>query len=198
VWIVGGIVLFLCLIVTVIAAVRFLPDLLGGEAEEAPTTTPAPPTTTPAPPTATPTVPPSPTLTNTLTSEMPTATPPMTPSVALPAFAAQVSLVPSAPQVHPDELLTVTVTLFNTGGVALGNLHYELLGWEPAFVPVTDVSTPHDVEVPPDGNDQAVFVLRAVQPGIVELHSNVTFETRTDLPTVESVESPPSVVAVAQ
>jgi hypothetical protein len=184
----AAIAVFVCVAVLVVAAIAFGPRLLGSKEES--TATPTPLTTEP------PTVEAPPTETLTPTSE---ATPAPTPTV-IPTFDAQVTIAASATELQIGDPLTVTVTVINTGQVTFGNLRYQLLGgWEPVLGAPTGAAADHEVDVPPAGNDTATFVLEATQPGTVQIHANVTVDTREDSPTTRPVSSEYIVeVSVAQ
>lgn len=168
-----AVVVFICVAILVVAAIKFAPGLLSSQAE---------PTTT-LTPTALPTVEPTPTETIT------PAPSPSTPEAPL-TFDAQVVITASATELQIDAPLAVTVTITNTGQIAFGNLRYQLLGeWEPFFTASTDAIADHPVDVPPAGSDTAIFVLTAMQPGTAQIHANVTVDTREDSPATRPVSS---------
>lgn len=185
-WWVGGIAVFLCVATLVVTAVVLGPKILGTEKEPTVTPTPtiAPPTEPPA--TETPTaIPP----TDIPPTEVPTATP-ITETVTTSAFDAQIGISPSATELRVGELLTVTVTVINSGQVTFGDLRYQLLGeLEPYLRVTTDAVVEHALEVAPDQSDVATFVLEAAQPGAARLQVNVTVKTREDPPSVKPVPS---------
>jgi hypothetical protein len=199
---VGGIVVFLCLAVLVVAAIAFGPKLIAGRqtpsatptAVETPTGpveatlvtgTPAPESATATPPTETP------------PAETPTGPPP-TESPEPPPFAAQVGIAASAADLQAGDLVTVTVTITNTGQATFGNLRYQLLGaWEPYLEATAGTLAEHATEAGPGQSDSAVFVLQATQGGTATLQANVTLEI-ADPPRLEGVLSAVVEVTVAE
>ncbi len=171
-WPVVGIGVFLCLAVLVVVAIKFGPDLLGdGEeptatptstATKAPTETPSPETPTELPPTETPT----------------------------PAFDAQIGITLFTDTVRIGSPLTVTITITNTGGIPLSNLHYQLVGeWAPYLELTADEVVEHEGDIPPGTFDGATFVLRAAQEGEATLQAYVLMDVHTDPPSTESLLS---------
>jgi len=186
---------FLCLVALVVIAVFVVPKIIGGEEKPAaPPTVTAPPTDTPAmeatttaPPTDTPTVeattaaPPTEAPTAEVTAappppETPTveASPTVTPTLA---FDARVGIIPSTFQLQQGDLLTITVTITNTGNVSFGLLRFQLLGeWTPYLAPLTEGVVGHEESVEPGASAMATFVLEAVRPGTATFQANVTME----------------------
>ena len=171
-WWVGGIVVFLCIVVLVVTGLKFGPDLLGGTEEPTATSTPtATKTPTETPPPETPTAPP------------PTETP-------TPAFDAQIGTILFTGTVRTGDLFTVTVTLTNTGDFTLSNLRYQLVGeWAPYLELAADEVVEHEGDVPPGTSDEAAFVLRAAQEGEATFQAYVLMDVRTDPPSAESLLS---------
>jgi hypothetical protein len=125
----------------------------------------------------------------TSTPEPPTATPTPAASPAA-AFGAHVTIAASAPQVQTGGLLSVTVTITNTGQVTFGSLRYQLLGeWNPFLGAPTGAAVGHEVDVPPGGSDTATFILEATQPGTAQLYADVTVETHEEPPSTKPVSS---------
>ena len=118
-----------------------------------------------------------------------TTTPPPTEEPSPPAFDAQVAIVSSAPELRVSELLTVTVTITNTGQVPFGNLHYRLRDWQPFIAPIPGPEMIHDMDVHPGESDTATFTLEATQVGVVQIFATVTVETREEPPSVKPVSS---------
>lgn len=195
IWWVGGIAAFICVVAFVVTAIVFGPGLLRGTEEptatpvpvEAPTmealpietpTTETPPTEPPATEIPTEAVPEAP------ATEAPTATPLAEPTPTesappppSPPPLAEVSIVPSAPELRVGELLTVTITIANIGKVPFGNLRCQLLGqWETFLKEVSPrvVVLPELVE--PETSKATTFVLEAIQVGTATLQVAVTME----------------------
>lgn len=171
----GTIVASLCIIALIVTAIVFGPKLLGGEEEPVAT-----PTATEALAEELPT--------ESATTEATTAPPPTetraTEEPPSPGFDAQVAITPSAPQLPVGELLTITVTITNTGQVPFGNLRYQLVGWEPFFMPVAEPVTVHsEIDVPRGESDTATFQMEAAQVGTAQIHATVA---------VDAKEGPPS------
>ncbi len=173
-WGVGITAALICIAIFIVTAMTFGPKLVGRDGgEEAATVTPTPvesPTAeaTPTEPAATP-------------SPEPTQTP---------AFDAQVVIAVSAVELQPGSVLTVTVTITNTGQVTFGNLRYQLLGeWEPFLGAPTGAAVSHEVDVPPGGSDTATFLLEAMQPGAARLYADVTVDTREDPSSTRPISS---------
>ncbi|MFQ6100341.1 MAG: hypothetical protein ACE5OS_03795 [Anaerolineae bacterium] len=182
---VGGIIAFLCVAAIVVAAVSIVPKYIrGGEESTAlprPSESPteAPPTT--SPPTEAP------------SAESPAETPPPV------AFDAQVAITPSATELRVGELLTVTVTITNTGQVAFGNLRYQLVGeWKPylELAAGSEETVRHEENVAPQETNVATFALRTTQGGKATLQAYVLMDARTDPPSTESRLSETLVVLV--
>ncbi len=171
----GIIVAFLC-IALIVTAIAFGPKIFGGEKE----------------PAATPTVIESPTV-ETVPTEPPTAkattAPPPTKEPPPPAFDAQVAIVSSTPELRVGELLTVTVTITNTGQVPFGNLRYRLRDWQPFLAPIPGPEMIHEMDVHPGESDTATFRLEATQVGVAQIFATVTVETREEQPSVKPVSS---------
>lgn len=173
----------LCVVALVVTAKVFGPKLLGGEEEPTATAMPAASPTVEAPLTQAPTA--EPTATSTL--EAPLA----------PAFDAQVVIVASAAELQVGDILTITVTITNTGQVTFGNLRYQLLGeWEPFLGAPTGAVLGHEVDVPPGGSNTATFILEATQIGTAQLYADVTVDTREDTPSTKPI-SPEYIVEVS-
>ena len=194
IWWAGGIAAFVCVAALVVTAILLGPKLLGG-AEE-PTAAPVPvasltveaspiePPATEAP-TATPTAKPTPTE---------TATPPP-PKPPL----AEVSIVPSAPELHVGGLLTVTVTVTNTGEMPFDNLHCQLLGeWEPFLKKMTPTVVILPESIGPGISRTTTFVLEAIQVGTASLEIAVTMETPGQPPVPGGASSESITVSVFQ
>ncbi len=204
IWWVGGVAAFACVAALVVTAIMLGPKLLGGTeeptatplpvesltVEASPTETPtaeAPPTEPPATeaPTATPTAGPTPTET----------APPPPPKPPL----AEVSIVPSAPELQVGGLLTVTVTVTNTGEMPFGNLHCQLLGqWEPFLKEVAPTVVILPELVGPGISRTATFVLEAMQVGTGTLQAAVTMETPGQPPYPGGASSESITVSVVQ
>jgi hypothetical protein len=186
-WGVGVMVTFLCIVAFLAIVVVFGPKFFG--TEEEPTATPTPtqwPTVAATPTAIPPTQPPA--------TETPTAIPPTatstTEEIPPSAFDAQVAIIPPVTELRGGDLLTVTVTVVNTGQVTFGNLRYQLLGeWEPALRLVTDPVVEHELDVAVAGSDTATFVLEAMQSGTARLQANVTVKTREEPPAVKPISS---------
>lgn len=179
----GGIVAFLC-IVAIVAAAWFAFKYLGGEEPPTPTPTTAPTTEslpTEPPPTATPTLlPPPPTLSPEPTTEV-------SPTLN---FDAQVSIAASAPELRVGEILTVTVTVTNTGDVPFGNLSYRLRDWQPFLAPIPPgPEALHEIDIPPGESHTVTFRLEAAQVGATQLFATVTVETREEQPATKPISS---------
>jgi hypothetical protein len=171
------------------------PKIFG--AGEEPTATPMPPSptaeavATTIPPTEPPaTIPPTPAPpTEVPPPEAPAATP-TAEAPSTPVFNAQVSISPSANELRVGDMLTITVTVVNSGEVTFGNLRYQLLGeWQPYLRVTTSEVVEHESDVVPGQSDAATFVLEATQPGIARPQANVTVKTREDPPAIKPVPS---------
>ena len=181
----GGIVAFLC-IVAIIAAAWFALKHLGGEETPIPTTAPtvestAKPSPTVPPPTATPTLlPPPPPLSPEPTTEV---------SSTL-SFDAQVGIAASAPELRVGEVLTVTVTITNTGNVPFDHLRYQLVGeWEQFFTVIAEPATEHEIEVLNGESQTVTFELKAIQTGVIQFHADVTVDTQEEPPVTKPISS---------
>jgi hypothetical protein len=137
--------------------------------------------------------------TETPTSESPI---PMPTSEVLPppSFDAQIGIAASAPELQPGDLVTITITITNTGQAPFGSMRYQVLGeWEPYLKATADLAAEHELDVAPGGSDMANFVLEAAQAGTARLQANVTMKTRGELPSLKAVSSEGSVeIAVNQ
>ena len=176
----GGIIAFLC-IVALIAAAWFALKHLGGEETPIPTIAP----TTEAPTTA----PPLPTDTSSPPPPPPTTSPQPVSTELPPAFDAQVSIAASAPELRVGEILTVTITVINTGDVPFGHLRYQLVGeWKQHLEPAmeTEETMIHEGPVLPDESAMATFVLRAIREGEIRLEAYVMMDAHTAPPSGES------------
>jgi hypothetical protein len=196
----------LCIIVTIVVVG---PKIFGDKKEPVASLTPVETPTvaataieaaTAAPlPTATSTTEPLPTATST-TEPLPTATPttePLPTAAPAPVFDAQVTIASSALQLRTDDLLTITVTITNTGNVPFGLLRFQLLEeWSPYLNLLTEDVVDHDANVDPGAPVTATFVLKATQPGTATLKANVTMETRTDPPRTERQSSDPVTITI--
>jgi len=161
-----GLAAFLCLVITVVVAVLFLPKLLGEEptpTEEA---------------TSVSEMTPSPTITLTV-APTPTETPTATPERTREDFQATVAIEANSTSLQVGDLLTVTVTVTNTGLVEFGNLHYQLLEeLEPYLRATAGVVRSYEPNVPPGQSHTAIFVLEAQEAGTINIRANVTMEVR--------------------
>jgi hypothetical protein len=200
VWWGGGTIAFLCIVALVVTAALLGSKFLSTEEEPAPPPTPTqwlPVEATP--PAAPPTEPPA---TGTPTAVPPTEIPPAeapTEAPPPPAFGAQVGIVPSTTELRAGELLTVTVTVANTGQVTFGALRYQLLGeWEPYLRATAGAAVEHEPDVMPGQSDTATFVLEAAQAGTARLQANVTMKTREEPPSLEPASSEHVEVSVIQ
>jgi len=174
---VGGIIAFLCIVAIVVAAMFLVPKYIGGEETPILTPTDEPSPTAPSPPTDTP-LPPPPT-------EAPPATEP-SPS----AFGAQVTIAASATELRVGEILTVTVTITNTGDVPFGHLRYQLVGeWEQFFTVIAEPVTEHEMEIINGESHTVTFELEAIQTGGVQFHADVTVDTREEPPVTKPISS---------
>ena len=172
----GIIVASFCAIALIVTAIAFGPKLLGGEEEPAATPTAIESPTGETVPTETP------------TAEATTAPPP-TEEPPPPAFGAQVTISTSAHELHVSELLTVTITITNTGQVPFGNLRYRLRDWQPFLAPIPEPEMIHEMDVHPAESDTAIFTLEATQVGTAQIFATVTVETREEPPSVRPVSS---------
>lgn len=187
-WGVAGLAAVICIAVTIVAAVLIAQQYIGGEEEPttpAPTETPTSEATpSPVPPTETPTVAP--------TSTAPTETPPT------PTFDAQIGITASATELQVGDMLTVTVTVTNTGEVEFGNLRYQLLGeLEPYLRATAGVVMSHEPNVPPGQSHTAIFVLEAQETGMANIRANVTMEVRITPPSTDFLLSEPLEVSIS-
>ncbi len=189
VWWGGCAVVILCIVLAV-AAVFVVPRIIGDREE--PSATPVPTTEIPTDtPTGAPTAAPTETPT-----EAPTAasTEALTPS----AFDAQVGISASATELQVGDLLTITVTLTNTGAAPIGMPRFQLLGeWTPYLGLLMDSVVHHELDVTPGASDTATFVLEAVEPGTVILRANVTMEAH-EPPRWESRSSDEISISITQ
>lgn len=174
VWVLGALVLLLC-IVGLGLGVFYLGPKLGLRLpwrEEA--------TATPAA-TETPTV---------AAAEVPqpTETPPPAPAGDVGSFAAQVTISLPGDPVSVGSKLPVTVTVSNTGGVAFGELRYQLFGEWGNILGVTPEIVAPQVQLEPGQSDSAVFELEAREAGQVNIRANVTVKISgtTDVRAVNS------------
>lgn len=161
VWVVGALVLLLCIVGLGVGVFYLGPKLgLPLPSRETPTATPAA--------TATPTV---------MAAEVaqPTDTPAPAP-VDVGSFGAQALISASSNVASPGSILTVTVTINNTGGVSLSELRYQLLGEWGNILGVTPDIVAREVELEPGQSDSAVFELEAREAGQVSLRANVTMK----------------------
>ena len=97
------------------------------------------------------------------------------------------------------ELLTVTITITNTGQAPFGNLRYQLVGeWKPHLELAAEMeeTMKHEEDVPPDETSVATFVLRAIQEGEATLQAYVLMDARAEPPSTESRLSETLVVPV--
>lgn len=207
----GGIGALICVAVLGIAAVFVVPRLIGEEEPGVgwvlmtdepsstlvtptvsteptalPSPSPLPTSTTISSVTESPT--PTPTSTPTPTPLPPTETPSPEPLLAvLPEAVVAIAL--SDDSLEIGDLLTVTVTLTNTGEVGFGRVRCQLVGeWS---IQLEEVETPGVLipgEFEPGEMRSIVFVLRAVNPGVARIQASVT---------MEAVGGPPSSVGGA-
>lgn len=189
---VGGAGALVCVAVLGIAAVFAIPRLIGKEEPSAawvvvtdePSASKSPavsaeltaaPSSSPLPTSTTiSSVTESPTPTHTLPP--PTETPSPEPLPAAPPEAA-VGIALSADSLEVSDLLTVTVTITNTGEVGFGRVRCQLVGeWslQLEVVEKPDVLIPGEFE--PGEMRAIVFVLRAVNPGGARIQAGVTME----------------------
>ncbi len=206
----GGVLLLACVVLMLVTMITWLrqgklpfigdndprhttvltatPDL------DTPTLTPSSTITPPAlPPVSAPTstlAPPTVTLTATLPSPTPTltltATTPVTP---VSEADARVELVASTQAVRIGESATFTVTLINTGEVALGRLRYSLEGpWDDLLV-ASETVGPLVIEQPgplePGAEQVVVFRLEGKRIGVTRLWAGVTFAVEWATPRLD-------------
>ena len=120
-------------------------------------------------------------------SPLATSTPAAGPS---PGFDAQVRVSASAAELPIGDLVTITVTVTNTGRVAFGSMRYQLLGeWEPYLGMTTGAVVEHELDVAPGHGDTATFALEAAQAGVATLQANVTVKTREEPPSIKPLLS---------
>lgn len=163
-----------------IASPTALPTETPTVAATAPTWTPTPSSTATAPPP-----------TETLEATAPTVSPEL-------VFGAMVSAAVStgAGEVAVGDLITVTVTVTNTGGLSFVITGYQLVGQVAPFLELMEQSEPSGLVIDPGGADWATFVLSAKNAGEVGPRVIVTMEVQTTPPFVELKESPPIPITV--
>ena len=193
----GGAGALLCIAVLGISAVFVVPRLIDKTEETAvgrvevtdePSSAPVTPTVS-AKPTAMPSPSPLPTSTAAMLSvtESPTSTSPPTlpPSTDTPSPEpspptppeAVVGIVLSDVSLEIGDLLTVTVTITNTGEVGFGNVRCQLVGeWSTQFEEIETPGVLIPEEFEPGEMKSIVFVLRAVNPGAARIQASVTME----------------------
>ena len=209
--------MFICVAALVVTAILLGPKLLGGTEEPTATPVPVESPTMEVPPTETltaetpPTEPlatetPTEAATESPATEAPTATPaaePVPTETAAPPPPkpplAEVSIVPSAPELHIGGLLTVTVTVTNTGEMPFDNLHCQLLGeWEPFLKGMTPTVMILPESLGPGIGRTTTFVLEAIQAGTASLEVAVTMETPGQPPRPGGAVSESITVSVVQ
>lgn len=224
-WIVlGGILVVACVALALVTMVTWLRQgrlpFIGGPAETTITplaiTTPGGPIETPVVPGPTITPPalppvllptstleaPSPTatLTQTLPSPTPTltATVPVTPSGL---FDARVVLTASTQTAQIGDPVIFTVTLVNTGEVALGRMRYSLEGsWDDLLAAPGVVGQPVIEQVgllEPGAEQTVVFRLEGKRVGIARVWAGVTFEVQGTPPRLDRRSSSEIVIGIA-
>jgi hypothetical protein len=171
----AAIVACMCVATVIASAIAFGPRLLDGQ-EPAVTPTPVASPSGELPPTE-----PS--------TPVDEPTPAPTPEMAT-TFDAQITIAASATEVRIGDPLTITVTVTNTGQITFGGLRYQLLGtWEPFLGAPSSAVTNHPVDVPSTASDTATFILEAIQPGMAQIHANVTVDTREEPPSTRPIAS---------
>ncbi|MGB9777660.1 MAG: hypothetical protein ACPL7C_14115, partial [Anaerolineae bacterium] len=132
----------------------------------------------------------------------PTATPPgvseATPTPAPTVAPAQVALYPSATELKVGDLLTLTVTLTNTGDLPWTQTEYRLLGeWEPVLK-IESSPEPSSEGLAAGGSRSVTFTLTAQQPGTATLEVLALIQTGGDRPRRDKVVSEAVKVNVQQ
>ena len=194
----GGVGALLCIAVLGIATVFVVPRLIDKTEETAvgrvevtdePSSAPVTPTVS-AKPTAMPSPSPLPTSTAAMLSvtESPTSTPPPTlaPSTDTPSPEplpptppeAVVGIALSDDLLEIGDLLTVTVTITNTGEVEFGKVRCQLVGeWSTQLEEVETPGVLISGEFKPGEMRSIVFVLKAVNAGSAGIQASVTMES---------------------
>jgi len=161
VWVLGVMVLLLC-IGFVVVAVFFLGPQLGLPVPRGKGPTATPPVTT------TPTE-------ETKKEETPSTAVIPTPDIS--SFAAQVTLSTPTLVISTGQKLTITVTVANTGGVAIEELRCQLVGeWENRLGMVTEPVVVKNERLGPGQSTEATFELEAREPGEVSIRASVTMK----------------------
>jgi len=107
-------------------------------------------------------------------------------SEACTQHAASLGISASKPELRASEVLTITLTLANTGCALLGLPKYYLAtGSDPSNV-LFESANPepvlHTLGIDPGGSDTATFTLRAVKAGEAALAGTVSFEVHLGYP----------------
>ena len=98
-----------------------------------------------------------------------------------PTYEARVGLSPRSASLPVGAPLTVTITLTNTGPVALSNPRYQLVGdWRAYLGLMTDQVVRREGELPPQASDTAVFQLQALQVGTAALQGYTMVDVPAD------------------
>ena len=89
-------------------------------------------------------------------------------------------------QANVGDAIEINVTLRNTGCATLGLPRYYLMVEQepnlPALLPQEIAPVDHSLAVPPEGSDQATFLLQAAAPGNATLSAIVSFEAHLGYP----------------
>ncbi len=161
VWVLGAIVLLLCIGV-VIVLVFYLGPKLGLPVPWGKEPTATPTVTAPPPEEA---------------AKEETPSPAATPAPEVSTFAAQVTLSTPTLVISTGQKLTITVTVANTGGVAFEELRCQLFGeWENRLAMVTEPLVVKREQLEPGQTTEATFELEAREPGEVSIRANVTMK----------------------
>jgi len=101
--------------------------------------------------------------------------------------AAEMTIATSSPEIRVGELVTITLSLTNTGNCAmLGLPKYTLVtSADPAgslFQPANPAPVDHSLGLDPGKSDTATFTLHAVNPGGAVLSGNASFEVHLGYP----------------
>lgn len=172
---VAGIIAFLCVVGLIVTAIAFRSKLFGGEptATLMATASPTVETVPTAPPTA-----------------AATTAPPPTEEAPPPAASAQVAIAASAAELRVGEILTVSVTITNTGQAPFNTHQYQLVGeWEPFLRLLTEQVMVHEVNVPSGESNTVTFEMEATQAGIAHFHADVTVEMQGEPPILKPISS---------
>ena len=224
-WIVlGGILVVACVALALVTMVTWLRQgrlpFIGGPAETtipplalttpgAPAETPVAPDPTTTPPALPPVLLPTSTLeapspTATLTPTLPSPTPTLTATVPVTPsdlFDARVVLTASTKTARIGEPVIFTVTLVNTGEVALGRMRYSLEGsWDDLLAVPGVVGQPVIEQMgllEPGAEQTVVFRLEGRRVGIARVWAGVTFEVQGTPPHLDRRSSSEVVVGIA-